>query len=734
MTEIREAAMRYLDTLYVPIPVQFQAKETRRREWQNTKPADIDPDRDFPEPCNIGLVLGDASAGLVDIDLDCDQAIRIADRFLPDTDLTWGRPGRPESHWLYTVDNCGDRKVFNGPGNESVLVEYRANGCYSVAPPSVHVTGEKIDFVRSGQPAQVTREDLMRSVGRLAAASLLAMHWQAGERHQLALSLSGGLLLAGWPVDDVRAFIEAVCIAAQDKELEDRLRSVTDTERNIQQGKPVSGWPTLVDAIGDRVVTKVTEWLGIRFHLQTDDTTTPTALALAKVQEVTDIGAASRFIQHHKNSVCYSDGMGWMVWNGTRWAQDNDAARKLANATATRLCVEASNIVDSDERRRFIRFAQRSSEYRGITNMLDTAKVYLKAEAEQFDQKPFLLGCQNGTLDLATGRLRRPDPADWMTCQIPVAFDPAAECPRFMEFLDQIFAGDRELIRFVQKAIGYSLTGSNKEQCLFIAYGTGANGKSTLINLIANLMGPLAQTTPVETFLAKKFGLGISNDLAKLRGARFVPVAEAEAGQQLAVGLIKRITGGERIAARFLYKELFEFTPQFKVWLSTNHKPRIPGDDGAIWRRIRLIPFGVTIPEAERDPNLALALLEELPGILRWAVEGCLAWQSEGLNPPEAVRAATKAYREEMDYISQFLDERVEACDGQCVTKGQMFAEFQDWCHANGCDPISKQDFGGRLKALRYEDSKTGKIGHFWKDVRLKAPEADRNDLDALAA
>jgi len=284
-------------------------------------------------------------------------------------------------------------------------------------------------------------------------------------------------------------------------------------------------------------------------------------------------------------------------------------------------------------------------------------------------------------------------------------------------------AGDGELIRFVQKALGYSLTGSTQEQCLFMLYGAGANGKSTLIQTTSTLLGDYSRQTPTETLLVQR-GDGVRNDLARLQGARFVSAVEVEGGRRLAEVLVKPLTGGDTITARFLYGEHFEFQPMFKLWLAVNHKPGVQGTDHAIWRRIHLLPFTVTIPVGEQDKRLAEKLQGELPGILRWAVEGCLAWQREGLEPPAEVKRATGDYRAEMDVIAAFIQDCCVLGDEREVSSKALYEEYTGWCTQMGESPVSQKALATALQERGCTSGrKSG--GRLWCGIALKEYETE---------
>ena len=310
-------------------------------------------------------------------------------------------------------------------------------------------------------------------------------------------------------------------------------------------------------------------------------------------------------------------------------------------------------------------------------------------------------------VNLKTGILSSHRRENYITKLSPVIYDKKAPHHLWDAFLDRVFDGNKDLIAFMQRAIGYSLTGLADEQCLFILHGSGANGKTTFLQTISEIMADYAMQTPTETLLVKAKG-AISNDVARLKGARFVIASEAEAEQRLAENLIKQMTGGDTISARFLHQEFFDFKPTHKMFLGSNHKPIINGTDYAIWRRIRLIPFEITIPETERDPKMLEKLLQEKEGILAWAVEGCLLWQAEGLGMPAAVKEATAGYRNEMDVILQFISDTCKTGDHLQVPSQELYHALEEWCSSNGEQQITRRRFTQRLKEMGYETVRIG--------------------------
>jgi putative DNA primase/helicase len=342
--------------------------------------------------------------------------------------------------------------------------------------------------------------------------------------------------------------------------------------------------------------------------------------------------------------------------------------------------------------------------------------------ADDLDRNPMLLNVSNGTIDLTTGTLRPHRQEDMITKLAPVEFDPDAECPVFDSFLTRIFNGNQDLIEFMRRALGYALTGNASEEKLFILYGSGANGKSTLVETFMAILGDYGRTASFETFLTRRNGQdGHRNDLARLQGARMVSASEMGQGRSLDEAVVKQITGRDTVAARFLHKEFFEFQPQFKPFFLTNFKPVIKETTQAIWRRLRLVPFNVTIPPNEQDKKLREKLHAESPGILTWAVRGCLDWQRDGLGVPPVVTNATDEYREEMDVIGQFLKDRCEVGPGLMVETSMLYESYVNWGDSNRENSMPKITFGRKLRDRSFEPTQIGKQRlRGWRGLALR--------------
>lgn len=440
---------------------------------------------------------------------------------------------------------------------------------------------------------------------------------------------------------------------------------------------------------------------------------------------LTDVGNAERFVTQHGNSVRYVHPWAkWIIFDGSRWARDEALQiEQLARRTARAIYFEAAGDTADQRRKEIAAHAIKSERRERIDAMVKLSRSDRPVIPAELDADPWLLNVSNGTLDLRTGNLRPHNREDLITKLVPIAFDEKAKCPTFDEFLKKVFGGSSSLLGFIQRAVGYSLTGVTTEQVMFLLHGTGANGKTTLIETLKLLEGEYARQAEFSTFLETDHQ-GARNDVAALKGARIVMAVEADARRALSESVVKQITGGDTIAARFLYGELFEFKPQLKLWLAANHRPHIRGTDHAIWRRVRIVPFTVTIAEDERDPNMAEKLAAELAGILAWAMRGCADWQEKGLAAPEEVTSATAEYRADEDQVGRFLE---DACvlNPQATTPTKtLFAAYRKWCESVGEKESTQKGFGDRLSEKGLRPGR-GNRGRYWTGIHLPAEGHD---------
>ncbi len=364
----------------------------------------------------------------------------------------------------------------------------------------------------------------------------------------------------------------------------------------------------------------------------------------------------------------------WLVWDGQRWRnEDTLAATDLIRSVCRQTAVRA------EDRKVAAKLA--SSSTVGGVERLARADRRHAATTDEWDADPWLLNTPGGVVDLKTGRTRANDRADRMT-KITTA-TPSGECPQWTAFLSNVTGGDADLQAYLQRMVGYCLTGVTSAHALFFLYGTGANGKSVFANVISTILGDYATTASMDTFVETR-GDRHPTDLAGLRGARFVTAIETEQGRRLNESKVKAITGGDKISARFMRQDFFEFFPQFKPVIVGNHKPAIRNIDEAMKRRMHMIPFTVTIPPERRDGRLTEKLLAERDGILAWAVAGCLAWQREGLNPPACVQDATQEYFESEDALGRWLDERCVLTPNAKSLTSELFTDWKQWAEASG--------------------------------------------------
>ncbi len=432
--------------------------------------------------------------------------------------------------------------------------------------------------------------------------------------------------------------------------------------------------------------------------------------------KLTELGNAERIAYEYGHVIKFVNDIGWFIWDGKRWRIDTKKEIERITAKVLRSLSKSEDEAEA----KWARMCERRNVR---MNSIKDLMPLVPGERQEFDTHKYLLNVENGIVDLKTGKLQQHDRELGLTKITNIVFDENVKCPEWLNFLDQIFQGDKELAEYMQRLIGYSLTGEITEQIMVFLIGGGSNGKSTFINIIKDIMGDYGRQAKSDTFIKKK-ETGANNDIARLVGSRFVSAIESEDGEQLSEAFVKQITGGEPVLARFLRQEFFEFIPEFKVFFTTNHKPVIKGVDEGIWRRIRLIPFNLQLPKEKRDKKLPEKLSLEMPGILNWAIEGCLKWQQSGLNDPEIVMKATGDYKEEMDILGPFMFECCFKREDVQIEAKDLFEVYANWCFKNGEHQLKNRAFYRILESQGFKRERGNRNKYYIKGVTLM----DRKD------
>lgn len=456
------------------------------------------------------------------------------------------------------------------------------------------------------------------------------------------------------------------------------------------------------------------ESYALRIGAESDADTAP-----AKRYTFDDMGNAERIYDAYGGFIRYSyTDKRWLYYDTRKWCMDTTGEIERAAeqaikaldadepmyARAAELDDEGGDGEGKKLYKAYLAHKKYSRSNRGKKAMLDELRHKIPISPMQTDIDGMLLNTPTGIFDLREGVLRPHDPEAYITKIAHVEYDPTATCPTWERFLGEIFGGDTDLINYVQRAVGYSMTASTVEQCVFFLHGSGSNGKSTFLSIVREMMGDYTVNIQPETIMVKNSPGGANSDIARLKSARLVTTVEPNEGARLNEGLLKQLSGEDPVTARRLYGDEFEFIPQFKLWMATNHRPLIRGTDDGIWRRIKMIPFTVQIPDEKKDKHLAGKLRRELPGIFNWAIDGCRKYQEGGLQEPRSVRGSTMEYRKDMDAIQQFIDECCEQ-SGKCPAVS-LYSAYSDWAKRNHQYEMNNNVFGRKMSE-RYVKQKT---------------------------
>lgn len=470
---------------------------------------------------------------------------------------------------------------------------------------------------------------------------------------------------------------------------------------------------------------------------QTDDN--PLRYALSKLfdnQEETkeypirsydDTGNADRFIDRYGNLYKYSYiANKFYIYDGMKWkVDDKGSIRKLIDEMIESIkdekIIHGDDVTEEEAREFFQKYYKKTRGTQAKKNIMNELMHRRPATPDEFDKDDMLLNVANGYIDLTSRELYKHDINKMFSQITNTDYTEKMQPAVWLDFLNDIFAGDQKVIRYIQKALGYSLTGSTREQIMFILFGKGRNGKSIFVEVISEILGDYSNNMQAKSLMVKKND-NINTDIARLSKARFVTSSEPNEGFRFDEGLIKQLTGGDKVTARFLYAEEFEYTPKFKIWVSTNHKPIIRGTDDGIWRRLVLIPFDVQIPEEKVDKDLKYKLLREAPAILNWMAEGAYMWMQEGLAMPEKLKEASKAYRNEMDVIEQFIEDECKRVDDGKVKAHELYELYKKWADDNENYKMSNKDFGKKMKEKFEYKRITSGMFYFGLEIPMKYP------------
>lgn len=633
------------------------------------------PPEAFAPNDNVGVKLGAKSHGLVDVDLDCHEAVALAPAILPGPTATFGRPGKPRSHYLY---RCATKT--RKPARW--MIELRSDGCQTIIPPSTRAPDdafsqpEPIAWSHDAvAPMAVDENVLVPAFGKLAAASLIARVWPDVQRvraaHDLVLAIAGALWHAGWSHEDAASIILPAAALHGGDDNGHREQAIASTWEG--DDKPRTGWPRVAQILGP----SETPTLQRMVALVPAESRHVVDIA-AEHGALTDAGNAERFASEHRDTLRHAPGVGWLRWDGRRWAT---TSKPIPEAIASARAIAERGRQDGNAVLAKWGVTSEARSRLDATIALAETMPTIRVDPAALDADPWALCVANGTLDLRTGELRPHDPEDLITKLAPVPYDASAPCPRFDRFLGEVFSGDVDLALYVLRYLGYSLTGVIREHALGLWHGPqGRNGKGTLLGVAQAIMGDYA-TTIAPHVLMSQAHTQHPTSLMRLRGVRLAVAQEVNEGRQWNEALVKTLTGGDRITAHYMRQDEVTFEPTHKLVVAVNARPRVLGSGDAFWSRVHLVPWLVSFAGREQT-DLADALKAEAPGILRLLVMGCTAWQQHGLRPPRTVLAHVDEYKRSQDTIGAFL----RACtydDGE-VAADALYARYRSWSSMRG--------------------------------------------------
>ena len=657
-TKFIETAHKFKDMGFNPVCIYKPEKFPSNYPWRTlcTKRATDKDIHDMsnkyePENLNIGIITGEIS-GVVVLDIDGEEGLEALKEHnikLPDTLAV--STGRGYHYYFKYIKH----PALKTRANYMPKVDIRTDGGLAVTPPSIHPDTNKPYEWISKAPIADFPEDLLQLFIQLSK--------QKKENDK-------GVPITEKATEGARNdTLFRVACAMHSMGFDEDIIKETILKQNERLPEPLS----------EKELEKTVFSSVFKYEISSE------------VRELNDYGNALRMRDLYKDQIVFIPERGkngkWFIYKNGCWVEDRakkTVYEKFVAMTHTipkeipQPSEDDSEAMKQYEKR--LKFAKSCRNMSRITSGLKATQGLLSRSELSFDNNEWLFNVKNGTINLKDGTLYDHNPRDYLMKKSPVKYDPNATAPRWEQFLNEIFGDNDDIKKYIQKAVGYTLTGKNHEKAFFILYGSGDNGKSVFLDTIGYIMGDYYKKASFDTFTTKGKDKSVRNDLANLRGARIVVASETVEGDRLDESLIKDITGGEPITCRFLYAEDFQYVPEFKLWFSTNHKPRVRDDSNGMWNRIKLIPFTKTIPKEQQDKNLIDKLKAEASGILNWCLEGLALYLKEGLAEPRLIKDKVQEYREENDTFGCFLKETCTVNPKGRVIRKALFEAFQDWC------------------------------------------------------
>lgn len=712
---VLQAALDYCARGWVVFPLRGKVPTVKWTEAVND-PAWIVA-QDWPG--GVGCACGEKSK-VIRLDVDSDEALVHLKSLVGDLPTTpeFITPNRGHG-WLFAYGGETTEVLWKGPGiHQEIRVQ--SDGYYTVLPPSPHPDGGVYQWIIAPwdaplAPAPPALRDLMR--GARAGRLVRELEKQLGvSSDQPGRSTVLEALEHVTCFDDYDGWLQVgMALKSVDETLLGEWETWSRRSAKFEEGACAAKWATFSGgSLTGRTI----------IHLARLNGWTPKL----KEHPFTDLGNSRRIADQHRGCMVFCHPWDrWLVWDGCRWRPDDSGAAvrkaketvdsifETARKDFAKAAAAAKNLDDAGKKERIKRassvlsHAMKSQSEKSITSALLLARSEMPVQPESLDQDSWLLNCPNGTLDLRTGAMRPHSKDDCITKLCPTELS-GVPCPRWLQFLDEVFVGRTDLVSWLQKLMGYCLTGDTSEHVLPILWGGGANGKSTLVNVLLRVLGSdYSGKAQKELLLLSKYSQHPTG-LAALHGKRLVAAVESGESAKLDEVTVKELTGGDRIKCRRMREDFWEFVPTHKILLATNYRPVVLGTDEAIWRRILLIPFEATFDDSHQDKFLLEKLTAEAPGILQWLVDGCLRWQKEGLGRVEAVKLATASYRAEQDRLADFIDEHYEKnVDGK--VRIQDFRElYSSWCFRSKVVPLNHKELAPALLKKGFDRDGTKKF------------------------